>query len=219
MFLATFFNVAFYHEIMQALGGETVSIRRGYGVATARWKAILLWSLFAGLVGYILHDHSSNTSDLWGELSPAWLASSWSTACVFIIPALVREEQTENPLKLLRSSVGTLKRSWGELVVGFVGLEMAFGLYHLMFVLRAIIWIAGVGGLYLGLHFNIGESGYSSMAGVGVYDAAWSSLPFGLGLQRGEPRISAARCFIFATEGVVPGTFDKELLYSAWKVK
>jgi hypothetical protein len=29
------------------------------------------------------------------------------------------------------------------------------------------------------------------------------------------------RCalYIYATEGVVPGTFDKELLDSAWKVK
>jgi hypothetical protein len=32
---------------------------------------------------------------------------------------------------------------------------------------------------------------------------------------------SVYRCalYIYATEGVVPGTFDKELLDSAWKVK
>ena len=52
MFLATFSNVAFYHEIMQALNGQPVFIRRGFRFAATRWKAVLLWSLFAGLVGY-----------------------------------------------------------------------------------------------------------------------------------------------------------------------
>ena len=54
MFLATFSNVAFYHEIMRALNGDAVSIRRGYRFAAARWRAVLLWSLFAGLVGYLI---------------------------------------------------------------------------------------------------------------------------------------------------------------------
>ena len=47
MFLATFSNVAFYHEIIQALNGNAVSIRRGFRFAMTRWKAVLLWSLFA----------------------------------------------------------------------------------------------------------------------------------------------------------------------------
>src|SRR5215472_17183704 len=34
MFLGTFCNVAFYHEIMQALNGNAVSIRRGFQFAT-----------------------------------------------------------------------------------------------------------------------------------------------------------------------------------------
>jgi hypothetical protein len=51
MFIALFCNVAFYHEIMQALNGNAVSIRRGFHFAKMRWRAILMWSLLAGLVG------------------------------------------------------------------------------------------------------------------------------------------------------------------------
>lgn len=50
MFLATFFNVAFFNEILAALSGQEVSIKRGFEAAFARVGAILMWSLLAGLV-------------------------------------------------------------------------------------------------------------------------------------------------------------------------
>src|SRR5947209_1113582 len=45
MFIATFFNVAFYHEILAALGGQAVSIGRGLKFAVSRLRAILMWTL------------------------------------------------------------------------------------------------------------------------------------------------------------------------------
>src|SRR5437867_2720227 len=54
MFFSTFFNVAFYNEILAALGGQPVSISRGLKFASTRLKAILMWSLFAGVVGLII---------------------------------------------------------------------------------------------------------------------------------------------------------------------
>src|SRR5206468_6120983 len=54
MFIATFCNVAFYHEILAALSGEPVSISRGLKFASTRLRAILMWTLFAGLVGLII---------------------------------------------------------------------------------------------------------------------------------------------------------------------
>jgi len=48
MFFATFFNVAFYHEILVALAGQSVSIIRGLKFAGTKWKAVLMWALFAG---------------------------------------------------------------------------------------------------------------------------------------------------------------------------
>ena len=43
MFCAMFFNVAFYHEIPAALGGQPVSISRGLKFASTRLKGILMW--------------------------------------------------------------------------------------------------------------------------------------------------------------------------------
>src|SRR5262245_19067372 len=54
MFVATFFNVAFYHEILVALRGQAVSITRGLRFAFTKLGSILMWTLFAGIVGLII---------------------------------------------------------------------------------------------------------------------------------------------------------------------
>jgi hypothetical protein len=54
LFLATFFNVAFVHEIFDALDGKTVSVSEGITFALTKLKPILMWSLFAGVVGMMI---------------------------------------------------------------------------------------------------------------------------------------------------------------------
>jgi len=56
MFLATFFNVAFYSEILNALNGRPVSVLGGLRSAAGRWQGILFWSLLAGAVGYLIRE-------------------------------------------------------------------------------------------------------------------------------------------------------------------
>ncbi|HVY70615.1 MAG TPA: DUF6159 family protein, partial [Verrucomicrobiae bacterium] len=67
MFTATFLNVAFYHEILSALRGGDVSITRGLQFAGQRWKSVLLWALFAGLVTWVL-SWLEQKFDLFGKL-------------------------------------------------------------------------------------------------------------------------------------------------------
>jgi hypothetical protein len=213
MFLATFCNVAFYHEIIQALNGQAVSIRRGFRFAAARWRAVLLWSLFAGLVGYLINAIEQRVSFL-GKIFASFIGFAWSIACIFIIPTLVREEKTENPLKLLRASAGTLKRTWGELVIGFAGMELAFGFAALLLFIVATL-TGGVAAFFICSYFH-----WSEWWTLPVVLGEWFSLGMLLGLI-GSVVNPVYRCalYIYATEGVVPGSFDKELLDSAWKVK
>lgn len=213
MFFATFSNVAFYHEIMQALNGNTVSIRRGFRFAAARWRAVLLWSLFAGLVGYLINAIEERVGFL-GKIITSFLGFAWSVACIFIIPTLVREDQTVNPVKLLRTSAGTLKRTWGELVIGFAGVELAFGLTVMLLIVVAL-FTGGTATLFLCWHFHWSEI-WVVAAIIG--ELLLLMLPLGL---IGSVVNPVYRCalFVYATEGVVPGSFDKELLDAAWKVK
>ncbi len=213
MFLATFSNVAFYHEIMQALGGQTVSIRRGYRFAAARWQTILMWSLFAGLVGYLINAIEKRVGFLGGIIA-SLIGMAWSIACIFIIPTIIRDTESANPVRLLRTSAGTLKRTWGELVIGFAGMELAFGVTTILLFFVAML----TGGLAAGallMHFH-----WSEWWTVPVIFVEWILLVLSLGLISSVVN-PVYRCalFVYATEGVVPEPFDKELLDSAWKVK
>lgn len=213
MFFATFSNVAFYHEIMRALNGHAVSIRRGYRFACERWHAVLLWSLFAGLVGYLIQTIQERFG-LLGRIITGVIGFVWSTACIFVIPTLVRDTETSNPLKLLRNSVGTLRNTWGELVIGFVGLELAFSFIFMTLLLLAIV-SAGAAGFYLGFHFHLHYM-LIFLAGIGAM--LLIALPLSWISSVVNPVYRCA-LYIYATEGVVPGSFDRELLDSAWKVK
>jgi hypothetical protein len=203
MFLGTFFNVAFYHEIMQVLNGNAVSIRRGYHFAKTRWRAILWWSLLAGLVGYLIRIIEQRVGFL-GKFITALIGFAWSLASIFVIPTLVRDTETTNPLKLLRNSAGTLKRTWGETVIGFVGMEAVL-IFFMVPVFLAIGFISGF------THQTISPLLMFLATFLMIFPLSW--------IVNAVNSVYRCALYIYATEGVVPGTFDKELLDSAWKVK
>jgi len=216
MFLATFSNVAFYHEIMLALNGHAVSIRRGFRFAASRWQGILLWSLFAGLVGYIINAIQERIGFL-GRILTGLLGFVWSTACIFIIPTLVRNRENSHPMALLRSSVGTLRRTWGETVVGFVGIQF-ISFLSMSTMIIGILLVLGIPMVVLsnaspGINSHLFFYQAAILVIAAVVAAAISCL--------GGLLNAVYRCalYIYATEGVVPGTFDQELLDSAWRVK
>lgn len=209
MFLATFCNVAFYHEIMQALNGQAVSIRRGFQFASTRWRAVLMWSLFAGLVGYIIRLIEQRVGFL-GKIITGLIGFAWSMACVFIIPTLVRDKETTNPVKLLRHSAGTLKRTWGELVVGFVGLEAIMILIVIPFMCIVIV-IGSLSHHVVFYHVVIMPLLIFLATFLMMLPLSW--------IRNVVNAVYRCALFIYATEGVIPEPFDKELLDSAWKVK
>ncbi len=206
MFLATFFNVAFYHEILAALRGESVSLGRGFQFAVTRLKAILFWTLFAGLVGLIIKEISERLGWV-GSLITRFLGLAWSVATVFAIPALVCEREVSNPLEILKRSASTLRQTWGESLIGYVGLNFAS-------LLVALTSIGVVGGavaamamletyvvpivvITLWVLFLIAYSYVMSVAGQ-VYKGA---------------------LYLYATERVVVQPFSQEMLERAWRYK
>jgi hypothetical protein len=206
MVTATFFNVAFYHEILAALGGQPVSLGRGLRFAGTRWKGILMWSLFAGLVGLIIKTLEQKL-DLIGRLVARLLGLAWSVASIFVIPVLVRESRSANPVEMLRQSAGILKRTWGEMLIGYVGLT--FG--------NALIAIGSVLLLCGALITAIALQNYWIVAGVGlvwfVTLVAWSYLV------SVASHVYRGALYLYAAEGVVAEPYNQELLDAAWKFK
>ena len=123
MFSTTFLNVAFYNEIIKGLNGKRVSLLRGIKAALSRIRLIMIWSLFAGAIGLIIRNLEERLGFV-GRWIMAFIGIAWSVASIFVIPVIIREEKSSNPIKLLRTSALMLKRTWGETVIGYAGISV-----------------------------------------------------------------------------------------------
>jgi hypothetical protein len=205
MVLATFCNVAFYSEIMRGLNGEEVSIQRGLQVACKRFKAILFWSLLAGLVGLCIRWLEQKFSFV-GRLIAGMIGLTWSVASIFAIPILVRDSSTTNPISILKGSARTIKATWGEALVGFVGMK---GIDALFVLASIAYWIMGAACAYFISPWLLIAFGLICLASVFVYSylAGIATIAYLCAL------------YIYASEGVVASHYDAAMMDLAWKMK
>jgi hypothetical protein len=209
MFCATFSNVALYSQIMVALAGEPVSLRAGLRFALKRIRAILFWSLFAGVVGWILRLIEDRLPWI-GRLVMGLIGTVWSVASVFVIPVIVREENA-NPLTLLRRSASTIRKTWGEALIGYVGFA---GL-----AIASSVFVLGC----LAVAFALGGFAWVVQSGPLIpllicFGALLLLIAFFCVLYVAE-NIFKCSLYIYATEGVIPEPYTAEIMDAAWKVK
>ena len=206
MFLATFFNVAFYSEIMAALDGRGVSFRRGLRTAQSRLPSILAWSLLAGLVGWLIRMIEERLPFV-GRIVMGLVGMAWSVAAVFVIPVIIQMEPTCNPVKVLQQSAMTLKRTWGEGLIGYLGFSAG----------SLVIFIGSLIPLAAGLVAAVLLRTWVIALVVGVL---WLAGLFLAAYICGVAN-HVYRCALYkyATEGTIPEPFNQELMDMAWKVK
>jgi len=206
MFVATFFNVAFYNEILAALSGEAVSLGRGLRFACSRWKAILMWTLFAGLIGLIIKVIEQRF-EIVGRIIARLIGVAWSIASVFVIPIIVRDEATVNPLAMLKKSAGTLKNAWGEGLIGYIGI----GAVNTIVMIASFLLIGFTAFVSAKLH-NFWILGLF-LVGWFISMVVWSYLMNVAGL------VYKGALYLYAAEGVIHEPYDQSMLDSAWKIK
>ncbi len=205
MISATFFNVAFYNEIIKALAGGRVSIRAGLGFARCRLRSILFWSLFAGAIGLLIRALEERFGWI-GRLVMRFVGVAWSVASVFVIPVMIREGSV-NPLTLLKNSAATLKKTWGEALIGYVGIGLGSGLV----LLGSFLLLLGVGVIAYWAHrpMLLVPLGLAWLLGV---------MAFGYVVSVAND-IYRCALYVYASEGVVPEPYTAELMDAAWKVR
>jgi hypothetical protein len=206
MFFATFFNVAFYHEILAALNGQPVSILRGMRFAVTRWQAVLMWTVFAGLVG-VLIKQIERRMGLVGQIIARIIGVAWSIAAVFVIPIIVQDPSIANPVKMLKNSASILKRTWGEALVGFVGI----GLISSLVMLGSMFLLIGV----FAISSTLNNYWFAGVAGV-IWLLAMFAFSY---LTSVAGQIYKGALYLYAANGIVPEPYTQELLDSAWKFK
>jgi hypothetical protein len=205
MFLATFANVAFYHEILAALRGEGVSLARGFQFALGRWRSILAWSLFAGAIGFLIRTIEERVG-LIGKIISAFIGTVWSVACLFVIPVLV-ENPSANPLRALRHSASILKKTWGEAIIGYAGITFGNAIMALVtgvMVVGCAIYGIATQSLWIPLSVAV----------------TWIFVLFAYSyLISVASHVYRGALYLYASEGAAPVGFTAEMLDAAWKRK
>ena len=206
MFIATFCNVAFYHEILAALAGQPVSIARGLKFAFSKIWSVLMWSVFAGLVGLVIRMIEERL-ELVGRIIGGLIGLAWSIAAVFAIPVIVTDEQNANPFAVLRKSATVLKRTWGEALIGYAGLSFA----NLFIMLGSILWLFASIAVSVALHnyWIIAFSAFSWLVAI----CCWSYI---VGV---ASHVYRGALYLYADQGIVPAPYTQEMMDAAWKFK
>ena len=204
--MKTFFNVAFYHEIIEALNGRSVGIGQGLSFAMSKIKMIFLWSLFAGLVGYVIKQVERRVGFI-GKIVVNLIGLAWSVAAVFAVPVIICDESARNPVQVLKSSALSLKRKWGETVIGYIG----FG------SLNAMVLFASVVVMFLGMYVSILFKNPMMIIGV-MSGWVFFFIAFAY-LSSVAGNVYQCALYLFAAQGTIPGQFTSDMMQLAFRQK
>ena len=123
-FVIFFFNAALVGAAMIRLDGGDPTFSDGMRIATSKIGAIAGYALVAATVGMILRAIQERVGFI-GRIIVGLLGAGWTVATYMVVPVLVARDV--GPIEAVKESTALLKKTWGENVIGQVGLAAAFG--------------------------------------------------------------------------------------------
>jgi hypothetical protein len=131
-FVIIFFNAALISCALMRFNGAETTLGDGLRAASLRLPQILLWALVSATVGMLLKAIESAHEKV-GQIVSFLLGTVWSIITYFVVPVLVVEKV--GPFAAIKRSTEILKKSWGEALVGGLGI----GLFVLLLALPGIL--------------------------------------------------------------------------------
>jgi Family of unknown function (DUF6159) len=202
-FVIIFFNSALISCAVLRFNGQEASLSDGLAVAASRLPQILAWALVSATVGFLLKliERAHNSV---GEFVSAILGTAWSVITYFVVPVLVVEKV--DPFTAVQRSIALLKKSWGESLVGQIGI----GLIMFLLLVPAILLFL------MGLMFfanDVAALGIAVMVLGVVYFLIWAAVGPAI------HGIFLAALYQYASSGTAPPGFDQRALSGAFAPK
>jgi hypothetical protein len=135
-FVIIFFNSALTSCALARFEGREPTLGGGLAAAWVRLPQILAWALVSATVGMLL-KMIENAHEQVGKFISAILGTAWSVVTFFVIPVLVVEQV--GPIAAVQRSIGILKRTWGEALVGNFGIGLVMFLLAIPIVLVLLV--------------------------------------------------------------------------------
>ena len=142
-YLCTYFVIIFCNSALIAcalmrFNGQEPKLSDGFRMAMARLPQIFTWALVSATVGMLLKAIESAHEKV-GYYVSMVLGAAWSIMTFFVVPVLVVEKT--GPFQAIGRSVSLLKRTWGEALVGRLGI--GFVMFLLFLPILALFLIGG----------------------------------------------------------------------------
>lgn len=138
-FVIVFFNAGLTACAMKVVSGEPPSIGYGFSMAAKRLPQILAWALLSAVIGVVLKI-IENMNEHAGRWVAALLGSAWTALTYFVVPVLVMDGV--GPIMAIKLSLGTLKGTWGEALIGRFSLGLLSFLIMLPFLIIVGVMVA-----------------------------------------------------------------------------
>jgi hypothetical protein len=139
-FVSIFFNAAIIGCAMIRMDGGDPTVKDGLRIAGQNVSSILKWALFAATVGLIIRAIQERIGFI-GKLIMGAIGVAWTIVTYFVVPVLIYEHL--GPWAAVKRSASILKGTWGEALVGNLGLGAIFFLAMLPGIFILVLGIYG----------------------------------------------------------------------------
>jgi len=140
-FVSIFFNACIIGCATIRMNGGDPTIRDGFRIAGQNLGRILMWALFTATVGLIIRAIQERVGFI-GKLIMGAIGVAWTIVTYFVVPVLIFEHV--GPWAAVKRSASILKGTWGEALVGNLGLGVIFFLAMLPGVIVLLLGIYGL---------------------------------------------------------------------------
>lgn len=196
-----FFNSALVGAAMIRLDGGNPTVSDGLRIARQRLPSILGYALIAATVGMVLQALKERAGFL-SKIVISLVGMAWNLATFLVVPVLVTQDVS--PIDAIRESARVLKRTWGEQIVGNIGLGWVF----------VVVWV-GLGLLFVPAVVVAAVVGQGFLVGAVIVSFVLAFLVTAL-VQSALGGIYSAALYRFATTGQA-GMFDAGQLQGAFR--
>lgn len=199
-FVIIFCNSALLSCAFLRFNGETPRLSDGFRMAMARLPQIFAWALVSATVGVLLKV-IENVHEKVGEIVASLLGTAWSIMTFFVVPVLVVEKT--GPMAAVGRSLSLLRKTWGEALVGNMGLNF---ILFLLFIPIIIVFVVGVLLLAKGM----------APVGVAIMVVAGILFLLHMAVSSALHTIFLAALYQYAADDRVPEGFDPHVMATAF---
>lgn len=210
-FIAVFFNVCVVYTAKTRFEGGNATFFESIGFAFSKIHLIFLWSLVSASVGLLLKilENIGQKSGKAGKailaITRAILGAVWSIITIFVVPAMVYHHM--GPFAAIGKSVRTLRKTWGESLIRYIGLGLAQFVFIILGAVFTIIAFFIFGAL-------LGGAGIAATVVVAIIYFVGLFLVFGA-----ANTVFNTALYVYADQGIVPHGFKAEIMHEAFKTR